>query len=97
MEPSEFFNKAKGYGVEIEIRGDILTLSKRFAVGDSNGFVGAETDCGLIYEAPQTRAGSTWGTDGGSVGGLSALQNGRMVLNRSGVSKRWLSKLAKLM
>lgn len=97
MDPIQFVENTKKNGVEIEVRGGILTLRKRFNAGDKNGFAGAETDCSVIYDAPQTQPGSTWGTTGDTVGGFSAIQSGCMVLNRSGVSKRWLTKLGKLL
>ena len=85
-----------GVSIErIEASSGLLTLSKGFQAGSSRGFTDAESDVGVIYYAPQTQAGSTWGTDGGSIGGHSAMLNGMMRLNRSGVSKRWLAKLAK--
>lgn len=95
--PETFLSKCRDLGVSIEIRQGVLTLSKRFQAGSNEEFVKAETDVGIIYEAPQKYPGSTWGTDGGSVGGFSAITNGRMVLNRSGISKRWLNKLQKFM
>lgn len=96
MTPEDFAAELAARGIKVErITSSILTLSKRFTPGDANGYTGAETDVGIIYEVPQ-RDGSTWGTDGGSIGGAIGLQNGRMVLNRSGCHKRFLAKLAKL-
>lgn len=92
---ADFLAKAREYGVSVEIRGSILTLSKTFTPGSNEEYVAAESDVGLIYEAPQSAAGSTWGTDGGSIGGAVGLQGGYMKLNRSGVNKMWLKRLAK--
>jgi hypothetical protein len=98
MEPSDFLSRTRQNNITIEIRGaDILTLTKRFPAGSNEEYVKAETDVSIIYEAPQTSPGSTWGTDGGSIGGMVGLRGGYMTLNRSGVSKRWLNKLRKLM
>ena len=70
---------------------NILTLTKRIPIGDSLAFADAETDCSIIYDLPG--CGSVWGTDGGSIGGMSALQTGRFRLNRSGVQKRILKAI----
>ncbi len=95
MTPDDFVRSALQQGVTIEIRGTLLTMSRRFD-GTAQGFVAAETAVGLIYEAPQSRSGSTWGTDGGSIGGLSAVRSGCMVLHRSGVNRRWLAAVDRL-
>lgn len=98
MTPEDFAAHCFQNGVNIErieATVGLLTLSKRFQAGSNQGFTEAESDIGVIYYAPQTQAGSTWGTDGGSVGGHAAMLSGMMRMNRSGVSKRWLAKLAK--
>jgi hypothetical protein len=94
MLPADFAAKCAERSITIEIRGGILRLSQRFQAGSNEAFTAAETDVSIIYEAPQTEAGSTWGTDGGSIGGASAMNTGLFYLNRSGVSKRWLKGLA---
>ena len=71
---------------------NILTLTKRIPIGDSLAFADAETDCSIIYDLP-SGCGSVWGTDGGSIGGMSALNTGRFRLNRSGVQKRILKAI----
>ncbi len=97
--PEAFLANLTKYGVSIDTLdagGGFIRLSKRFQAGDTNAYAGAETDVGIIYDVPTTQPGSTWGTDGGSVGGMSAVLHGCMVLNRTGCSKRFLAKLAKL-
>lgn len=75
----------------------ILTLEKRLLGIDRNlDFCNAESDCSIIYDLPSSEPGSVWGTDGGSIGGMVALQTGIFKLNRSGVSKRVLSAIKKL-
>lgn len=93
MSPADFAAKCKERGITIDVHGGILRLSQRFQAGSNEAFTNAETDVSIIYEAPQTEPGSTWGTDGGSVGGASAMSTGLFYLNRSGVSKRWLKGL----
>jgi hypothetical protein len=78
--------------IMIERCENILTLSKRIPIGNSLAFADAETDCSIIYELPGG-CGSVWGTDGASIGGMSALNTGRFRLNRSGVQKRILKAI----
>ena len=89
---------AKEYGCSVEVRGSILTVTKRFTPGDKAAYCVAESDVGsIIYSLPSTSAGSTWGSDSGSVGGYIGLTNGEMKLNKSGGSKRVLAALSKLL
>lgn len=76
----------------------ILTLEKRLLGMDRNrDFCDAESDCSIIYDLPSSAdGGSVWGTDGGSIGGMVAMQTGLFKLNRSGVSKRVLSAIKKI-
>ena len=78
--------------ITIERCENILTLTKRIPIGDSLAFADAETDCSIIYDLPGG-CGSVWGTDGGSIGGMTALNTGRFRLNRSGVQKRILKAI----
>lgn len=92
-----FVQSCRNNQVAIEIRGaGILTLSKRIIAGDGNSFADAETDCSIIYDLPGG-CGSVWGTDGGSIGGMVAMQTGQFRLNRSGVQKRVLKAIREAM
>jgi len=83
------------YGCAIEIRGSILTVTKRFTPGDKAAYCAAESEVGSVIRAlPRSSAGSDWGTDGGSIGGMIGMQGGYMKLNRSGGNKRVLKELA---
>lgn len=89
---------ADDHGFEIEIRGGVLTITKHFTPGSNDGFV----ECDMFYYSvlgclPRTSPGSDWGTDGGGIGGLSAIKNGVFTMNRSGGSKQVLKALAKLL
>ncbi len=89
--------KVKGDGYSVSARGCIVTISKRFPAGDNSAFVDCDMMAGgYLAELPATQAGSTWGTDGGSIGGLSAIRSGCFTLNRSGISKRVVAKIAGL-
>jgi hypothetical protein len=78
--------------ITIERCENILTLTKRIPIGDGSAFADAETDCSIIYDLPGG-CGSVWGTDGASIGGMTALNTGRFRLNRSGVQKRVLKAI----
>lgn len=98
MDPADFVQKLKATGVTIEkidLMSGRITLTKRFTPNSTEGFAGAETDVGIIYEVPQGN-GSTWGTDGGSVGGAVGMMSGMMRLNRTGCKKPWLRLVVKL-
>jgi hypothetical protein len=92
-----FVQSCRNNQVAIEIRGaDILTLTKRIPIGDGLAFADAESDCSIICELPGG-CGSVWGTDGGSIGGMVAMQAGQFKLNRSGIQKRILKAIREAM
>lgn len=93
----KILDAAKEKGFEVGVRGDILTISKDFTPGDADAFRKCDmTYFGVLCLLKRSRPGSDWGTDGGSVGGLSAIQNGLFVMNRSGGNKNVLRALSKL-
>lgn len=92
---SDFVSHCIKNEIIIERCDDILTLTKRIPIGDVRSFADAEADCSIIYDLPGG-CGSVWGTDGGSIGGMSALNAGRFRLNRSGVQKRVLKSIRAL-
>ena len=92
---SRFVAHCNACGIQIERASHIITLTKRIPIGDALAFADAESDCSIIYDLPGG-CGSVWGTDGGSVGGMTALNTGRFRLNRSGVQNRILKAIANL-
>lgn len=85
------------WGWKYVVRGDILTITKKIIPGDRESFCTADMEYGSILGLlPSTSAGSSWGTDGGGIGGMSAMNSGNFRMNKSGGSKRVLSALAKL-
>ena len=89
---------ADKHGFTLEVRGGVLTIHKRFAPGSRDGFV----ECDMLYYSvlgllPRTKPGSDWGTDGGGIGGMVAMNNGHFTMNRSGGSTRVLNALMKLL
>ena len=91
------FDCATKYGFTVTVRGTTLTVHKSFSPGDNHAYVMAEGEAEEILDLlPQTSAGSTWGTDSGSVGGAIGLKGGYMTLNKSGGSKMVLKSLQNL-
>lgn len=88
---------ANKYGWRVEVRGDILSIKKSIKPNDNESFCIADSEYWSILSLlPSTSAGSTWGTDGGSIGGLSAMNSGTFKMNKSGGSVRVLKALAKM-
>lgn len=82
------------YGWTFSVRGSIFEIQKQIPVNDNDAFVRADMEYYSILELlPSTSAGSVWGTDGGGIGALSAMKNGRFVMKKSGGSKRVLNAL----
>ena len=81
----------------VTVRGSILTITKQFTPGSSEEFANCDMEYGSILgQLPRTKSGSDWGTDGGGIGAISAIQSGRFVMNRSGGSVRVLNQLKKM-
>ena len=95
---NRFVEHCKKNDIQITRCDRILTLEKRLKGNDRNlDFSDAESDCSIIYDLPSSAdGGSVWGTDGGSIGGMIAIQTGLFKLNRSGVSKRVMSAIKKI-
>lgn len=91
-------SKADELGFTLTVRGSILTVSKRITPGDNDSFTDADMSVYSVLELlPRTSPGSDWGTDGGSIGGMTAMQTGRFVMNRSGGSARILKALSSIL
>jgi len=96
LDAKYFVDHCNRNGVSISIRGSVVSLSKSFDPNSMDGYSDAESICSIIYEVPY-RDGSIWGTTGDTIGGAVALQSGHHKINVSGVSKRFISKLVKLL
>lgn len=87
---------AKELGWELEVRGSILTIYK-YGIVDNDAFVRADMEYySILGLLPSTSAGSIWGTDGGGIGALSAMNSRVFKMNKSGGSKRVLAALKKM-
>jgi hypothetical protein len=90
----EFAAACKAAGWQYAVREGIVTIRKHFAPGDEAEFVRLDGEYyGLLALVP-ARGGSIWGTDGGGVGGYSAILHGCFTMNVSGVNKGFAAALA---
>lgn len=95
---TKILETAKQLGFSVQVRGNILTITKFITPNSNEAFREADMS---YYEVlsllKRTSPGSDWGTDGSGVGALEAINSGRFVMNRSGGSKRILSALTKML
>lgn len=88
---------ASRLGWQVEVRGSILTISKKFTPGNMEQYVDADGEYYFILEhLKSTSPGSIWGTTSDGIGGLSAINSGCYVANKSGGSVRVLNALKKM-
>lgn len=85
-------------GWRVDVRGDVLKVTKHLDKSDPDAFVKADSEYySILGYLPTSRPGSIWGTDGGGVGALSAINSGVFKMNMSGGNKRVLNALRKLL
>jgi len=95
IQAEQFLSAAQDLGIFVAVHNDLVELCASFTPGDRAAFARLDSQAELLMaELPGTRAGSTWGTQGHTVGGHAALVNGVYCLKRSGVSRRILAALA---
>lgn len=93
----KFVETCKGLGWTYNVRGAVLTIHKEIRKGSTNDFVTADMEYySILGIVPRTSPGSIWGTDGGGVGAISAVNSGVFTMNMSGGSKRVLNAIAKM-
>ena len=87
----------KSLGWEYDVQRSLLIITKRFPAGSNDGLVTCDMEYySILGLLPTTRPGSTWGTDCGGIGAISALNSGVFTMKKSGGSKLVLKALAKL-
>jgi len=92
----EFICAAKQYGFSYEVLGSTIKLTATFEANDHNAYCDVEDNSYKVLSlAPRTSAGSIWGSDSGSIGGMVALTSGNFRMNKSGVSTRFSKALNK--
>lgn len=93
---ARFLAECREAGFEVSGGGGVVTISKSFTPGDRAAYVECDmTGPLLLCQVPKTGPGSTWGTDGGSIGGHAGLVGGYYRLKASGCSKRFTAALVK--
>lgn len=92
-----FLNLANKYQFKIMVSGiSVVKITKEFEPGDRLAFSDIESEAQQILDMIPLKGGSVWGTDGASVGGYSAIQNGKFVMNKSGSTGiRFIKELQK--
>lgn len=97
-EVQAFVDACKEHGFTWEIVSPtILRVSGKCGVNNLDRFQNLDMHAANILRMVPLKGGSMWGTDGGSVGGASALRTGYYTLSRSGQgAKRFLAALAKV-
>ena len=91
----EFLDGANKAGWNVRISGGVVKISKKFEAGNVAQFADLDMSYyGLLEEVPVVKSDSSiWGTDGGGMGGMVAINNGLFVANISGVKKAFLKEL----
>lgn len=90
-------DKCKALGWTFVVDNNLLKIYKKITPNSNDEFVKADSEYYWILSLlPQSRPGSVWGTDGGGIGALSAMNNGLFVMNKSGGNKLVLRKLEEL-
>lgn len=87
--------KNEGFNVDVPQPG-VVTISKGFEAGDLRAFVSCDSAGPMLLSMLGATRGSQWGTDGGSVGGHSAVRHGAYRLNQSGVPLRLSSAIERM-
>lgn len=100
----EFLAEVADAGFKVEVKnfggtgGAVLTLTTTFPAGDHAAYVKADMDAAHLMSAVKVvDYGATWGTTSDGVGGHAGLTDGYYLLNKSGVSKRFVAAVAKAM
>ena len=85
-------------GWEIGVSRSTLTIVKRIAPENNDAFVQADGEYySILGLLPQSSPGSTWGTDGGGIGALSAMKYGVFTMHKSGGNKNVLKALSRVL
>jgi hypothetical protein len=94
----QFKNACLKYGWTYEIKSDsVIRIHKRIQVGCKQSFCDADMEYYSILSLAPLKGGSIWGTDGGGIGAISAMNKGLFTMSKSGNGgKRFMAALAKI-
>lgn len=93
---AQFSGLCRRYGWTYNVRPNVIEIRKTFTAGSKREFTDADMEYGTILDAAPLRGGSVWGTDGGGIGGMVALQTGRFSMKKSGSGVAFTKALAAL-
>lgn len=80
-----FIETAAKYKFTVVATSDtVIRITRKFEVGDNQTFCECDMMASSVLDLAPLKGGSVWGTDGGSIGGAVALQNGQFVMSKSG-------------
>jgi hypothetical protein len=96
QQAENFVNACKKYGFNFEAKVSVVTITKSFTPGDKEAFTELDMINSNVLALVPLKGGSVWGTDGGSIGGYSALKSGQFRMNKSGDGSRFMAALRKL-
>lgn len=94
---AKIVDTARELGWNVAVRNRSLLTITKTGIRSREDFVRADMEYySILGLLPSTSPGSIWGTDGGGVGAISAMNTGVFTMNKSGGSKRVLAALGKL-
>lgn len=91
-----FVAKCREYGFTFTARPNVVTIEKRLVAGDPRSFAETEMESSIIFDYCPLRGGSVWGTDGGSIGGATAMQTGQFKMNKSGSGAAFVKAISRI-
>ena len=93
---AKFVNLCREYGWTWKARPNIVEISKEIVKNSNESFTTADMEYGSLLDLAPLKGGSTWGTDGGGIGGMSAMRSGTFTMKKSGTAARFIKELQKL-
>ena len=98
---NEFATACASYGWSFAVKrvfgyNHVVRIEKTITPNCSDDFCKADSEYHILLGILPQGVGSIWGTDGGGIGAMVAMDSGRMIMNASGIRKSVLKELMKL-
>ena len=84
--------QVSGFSVVV-VNPNVVRIIKDITPGDKSAFAECDMNYSSVLALAPLKGGSSWGSDGASIGGVVALQNGRFHMNKSGDGVRFMNAL----